>query len=128
MVLAETDSQRRELDKCSIQVEYIKAYYLYYKYHYSFFNARKVFGSFCKKYPEQAAELTGNEKVALQTALTSYPTEQVRMIYENYCKELIEHMKQYTVAINDWIFLADSENFNFNNRPEYWHMPYLAEW
>ena len=127
MELAENDAQRTQIDKSSIQVDYIRAYYLYFKYHYDMMHVEKMFNRFCKKYPELVT-VEGDAFFALRTELYTYPAEQVRMIYENYCKELIEHMLQYTTASNDWCFLEDYENFNYANRPQYWHLPYLAEW
>ena len=119
--MAETDEQRRELDKASVQVEYIYANYLHLKANVRN-NMPNMFNKYCGDHPEEAAQLTSDVKTAINGALVGvYNT--VWDNYEQYCRTLIEKMMQYTEYYNEYIQLSRYEEYNYGSYPRYWLWP-----
>ena len=119
--LAETEEQLRELDKASVQVEYIKANYLYYKADIRN-KMTTIFSNFCKANPEAAATLTSEQKNEINQAMFNV-SEQVWANYEQYCRTLIEKMMKYTEYYNEYIPLSRYEEYNYRSYPRYWLWP-----
>ncbi len=119
--MAETDEQRRELDKASVQVEYIYANYLYLKANIRN-NMPNMFNQYCKAHPEEAAQLTSDVKTAINEALVGM-WNTVWDNYEQYCRTLIEKMMKYTEYYNEYIQLSRYEEYNYGSYPRYWLWP-----
>jgi len=119
--MAETDEQRRELDKASVQVEYIYANYLFHKANVRN-NLSNMFQQFCKANPDEAAKLTKEQSNEIYAALLD-ATGSVWTNYETYCRTLIEKMMKYTEYYNEYIPLSRYNEYNYRSHPRYWLWP-----
>ena len=115
--MAETDSQRTQLDKISIQIDYMKAYYYYENYRVGNNSIGKIVGYFMQDHPEA---FTTDEILSYRKNIIKFANEHSGVDYENYNRALIEKMKKYTNVYQESGYLSDSDSFNLKNPPSDW--------
>ena len=115
--LAETDEQRTQLDKISIQIDLLKSYYYYEQNRVGAGAVGKIIANFYNANPDA---IDNDLKNQLRVDIIRYSNAIATENYENYNRALVERLKQYTPYYREYGPLSSSDSFNYSNTPREW--------
>lgn len=115
--MAETESQKTQLDKVSIQLDLIKSYYLHKLRSMGNGSIGKIVANFLTANPDA---IDSNLKTQLRVDIIKYANANTGNDYADYNRALVEKMKKYTPYYKEYGPLSSSDSFNYNNCPREW--------
>ena len=117
MEKAETDLQKKYLEKSYTQVEYLKSFYLYDKNRYGVSAIPKLIANYFTAHPD---EFDSSEIQTLKVNIIKFSREQIFKTYTEYNQQLIEKLRSFSITslrINQT--LESIKNFSVS--PEDWY-------
>ena len=115
--MAETESQKTQLDKVSVQLDLVKSYYLYKLRSVGNGAIGKIITNFFIANPDCADSDT---KAQLRVNIIKYVNSIENTDYSDFNRALVEKMKKYTPYYREYGPLGNSDSFNYDNYPRDW--------
>ncbi len=115
--MAETESQKRQLDKISTQIELLYSYYLYEVYSAGSGAVGKIITNFYNANPDAVEK---SQRAELRKNIIAFASAQGSASYENYSKMLVEKMQKYGQYYREQGPLSSADSFIYKNSPRDW--------
>ena len=119
---AETEEEKARIEKISLQLDYLRSYYLGLKLEAGEGSIGKIVGYFVQNHPD---EFTADEQMSYRIAIIKFAREQSRASYAEYNKNMLLEMIKYgapEVHINKYaIDEARLDSLKLENLPEDWY-------
>ena len=117
MKLAETESQKKDLEKTYLQIENMKSYFYAKQLSTGEGTMNRLIKQFIQVHEK---DFTAKEKETLPAAIDAFAYEQSSSAYAEYNRDLCERMVEWGVITNDNVKLGDFYRFDFTTMPCLW--------
>ena len=118
LAAAETDMQKAMIDRSSIQIEFLKSYYVGTNLEYGESGIGKLVGNFMLDHPE---EFSDDEIGPYRRNIIKFAREQAYATYAEQNKALVDHMLSYGIYYaREGRWLGDFNAIDFTQIPNDW--------